>query len=92
VNQLFQFVIKYSPKIVNALITDVRKFNKFENIMRKHHVKDKLASKTYISNNKANRIKQDAQEKAFMKDEDEIKRFLREQRNQWRKESKFKTR
>ena len=27
-----------------------------------------------------------------MKDEDEIKRFLREQRNQWRKESKFKTR
>ena len=60
--------------------------------MRKHHVKDKLASKSYISINKANRLKQDAQERAFMKDEDEIKRFLREQRNQWRKESKFKGR
>ena len=60
--------------------------------MRKHHVKDKLACKSYISNNKANRLKQDAQQQAYMKDEDEIKRFLREQRNQWRKDSKAKTR
>ena len=74
------------------LITDVKLFNKYENMMRNKHVEDKYHSKEYIKLTEQNKDKQTLQNEAFLKDEDEIKRFLREQKNQWRKDSKLKTR
>lgn len=40
-----------------------------------------MTCKNYIKKNKQNQIKKNAQKQAFLKDEDEIKRFLREQKN-----------
>ena len=74
------------------LISDVKLFNKYENMMRNKHVEDKFQSTEYIRLNQHNKDKQTLQNEAYLKDEDEIKRFLREQKNQWRKESKLKTR
>jgi hypothetical protein len=70
------------------MITDVKLFNGYENVMRQKHVETKMVCKNYIRLNKFNLSKQNAQKKAFLKDEEEIKRMLREQKNQWRKEQK----
>ena len=82
-------MLTFISTTVKALITDIPKFNRLESTRRRRRVQDKITCRDFSKRNEANFQKQRLQSKAFMKDEEEIKLFMRQLKMKYRKDVKL---